>query len=244
MRKVYLLMVVLDERRLKMELYKNFDGKAPMIDVNDAAMLLIDHQSGLFQCINDVDFLRIRDRAIALAEAATLVNMPVITTASVPQGPNGPLIPEIHEAAPHAVYVARRGEVNSWDCKEFVDAVKAPGKKTLIIAGTVTSVCMALPALSAVNEGYRVFAVPDASGTYAPEAAIATMMRLTQAGVVITDAGAVLAELQRTWHTPQADAWAQIWGRIFTNYRLLLESYAKAVEVVKTGEPLDNERED
>ena len=60
---------------------------------------------------------------------------------------------------------------------------------------------MALPALSAVNEGYRVFAVPDASGTYAPEAAIATMMRLTQAGVVITDAGAVLAELQRTWHT-------------------------------------------
>lgn len=244
MRKVYLLMVVLDERRLKMELYKNFDGKAPMIDVNDAAMLLIDHQSGLFQCINDVDFLRIRDRAIALAEAATLVNMPVITTASVPQGPNGPLIPEIHEAAPHAVYVARCGEVNSWDCKEFVDAVKATGKKTLIIAGTVTSVCMALPALSAVNEGYRVFAVPDASGTYAPEAAIATMMRLTQAGVVITDAGAVLAELQRTWHTPQADAWAQIWGRIFTNYRLLLESYAKAVEVVKTGEPLDNERED
>ena len=244
MRKVYLLMVVLDERRLKMELYKNFDGKAPMIDVNDAAMLLIDHQSGLFQCINDVDFLRIRDRAIALAEAATLVNMPVITTASVPQGPNGRLIPEIHEAAPHAVYVARRGEVNSWDCKEFVDAVKATGKKTLIIAGTVTSVCMALPALSAVNEGYRVFAVPDASGTYAPEAAIATMMRLTQAGVVITDAGAVLAELQRTWHTPQADAWAQIWGRIFTNYRLLLESYAKAVEVVKTGEPLDNERED
>ena len=85
MRKVYLLMVVLDERRLKMELYKNFDGKAPMIDVNDAAMLLIDHQSGLFQCINDVDFLRIRDRAIALAEAATLVNMPVITTASVPK---------------------------------------------------------------------------------------------------------------------------------------------------------------
>ena len=227
-----------------MELYKNFDGKAPMIDVNDAAMLLIDHQSGLFPCINDVDFLRIRDRAIALAEAATLVNMPVITTASVPQGPNGPLIPEIHEAAPHAVDVARRGEVNSWDCKEFVDAVKATGKKTLIIAGTVTSVCMALPALSAVNEGYRVFAVPDASGTYAPEAAIATMMRLTQAGVVITDAGAVLAELQRTWHTPQADAWAQIWGRIFTNYRLLLESYAKAVEVVKTGEPLDNERED
>lgn len=98
------------------ELYKNFNGEAPKIDPKDAVMLLIDHQSGLFQCINDMDFKRVRDHAIALAEAATLAGIPVITTASVPQGPNGPLIPEIHQAAPHAVYVPRRGEINSWDC--------------------------------------------------------------------------------------------------------------------------------
>jgi isochorismatase hydrolase len=95
------------------ELYKNFNGEAPKIDPKDAVMLLIDHQSGLFQCINDMDFKRVRDHAIALAEAATLAGIPVITTASVPQGPNGPLIPEIHQAAPHAVYVPRRGEINS-----------------------------------------------------------------------------------------------------------------------------------
>lgn len=69
--------------------------------------------------------------------------MPVITTASVPQGPNGPLIPEIHQNAPHAQYIARRGEINAWDNPEFVEAVKATGKKQLIIAGTITSVCMA-----------------------------------------------------------------------------------------------------
>ncbi len=59
---------------------------------------------------------------------ATLAKMPVITTASVPQGPNGPLIPEIHQNAPHAKYVARKGEINAWDNPEFVEAVKATGK--------------------------------------------------------------------------------------------------------------------
>lgn len=69
-------------------MYKNFGNEAPVIDVKDTALLLIDHQSGLFQCINDMDFLRVRNHAIALAKAATLAGVPVITTASVPQGPN------------------------------------------------------------------------------------------------------------------------------------------------------------
>ncbi|WP_417647607.1 isochorismatase family protein, partial [Escherichia coli] len=75
-------------------------------------------------------------------------NVPVITTASVPQGPNGPLIPEIHQFAPHAQYVARKGQINAWDNPDFVEAVKATGKKQLIIAGTITSVCMAFPSIS------------------------------------------------------------------------------------------------
>ncbi|WP_262226751.1 hypothetical protein [Stenotrophomonas maltophilia] len=85
----------------------NFNGARPVIDPDNAAMLLIDHQSGLFQTIGDMPFTSVRAHATALAKMATLARMPVITTASVPQGPNGPLIPEIHEAAPHAQYVAR-----------------------------------------------------------------------------------------------------------------------------------------
>ena len=123
----------------------NFNGLKPIIDPNDSAMLLIDHQSGLFQIVKDMDVPQLRANAIALAKAATLLNMPVITTASVPQGPNGPLIPQIHEAAPHAQYVARKGEINAWDNAEFHAAVKATGKKTLVIAGTLTSVCLAFP---------------------------------------------------------------------------------------------------
>lgn len=82
----------------------------------------------------------LRARASALASIASLAKIPLITTASVPQGPNGPLIPEIHQNAPHAQYIGRKGEINAWDNADFVQAVKATGRKTLIIAGTITSV--------------------------------------------------------------------------------------------------------
>ena len=162
----------------------NFNDARPVIDPDDAVMLLIDHQSGLFQTVNDMPMPKLRAPAAALAKMATLAGMPVITTASVPQGPNGPLIPEIHENAPHARYVARKGEINAWDNPDFVEAVKATGRGTLIIAGTITSVCMAFPSISAVHAGYRVFAVVDASGTYSKMAQEITLARIVQAGVV------------------------------------------------------------
>jgi nicotinamidase-related amidase len=126
---------------------------------------VIDHQSGLFQTVGDILVPELRARAAALAKMATLAKLPVITTASVPEGPNGPLIPEIHQNAPHAEYVARKGQINAWDSPDFVAAVKATGRNTLIIAGTITSVCLAFPAIAAAHEGYKVFAVVDASGT-------------------------------------------------------------------------------
>lgn len=220
----------------------NFNGKAPVINPADTAMLLIDHQSGLFQTIQDMPFTRVRAHAAALAKMATLSKIPVITTASVPQGPNGPLIPEIHANAPHAKYVARRGEINAWDNPDFVAAVEATGKKTLIIAGTITSVCMAFPSIAAVNAGYRVFAVVDASGTYSKMAQEITLARVVQAGVVPIDTAAVASELQKTWHRGDALEWAQMYGNIFPNYSLLIESYMKAQEVVKNNEELDSAR--
>ncbi|MDH7787445.1 nicotinamidase-related amidase [Ochrobactrum sp. 19YEA23] len=220
----------------------NFNGQRPVIDPNDAVMLLIDHQSGLFQTVADMPMPVLRNHATALARMATLINMPVITTASVPQGPNGPLIPEIHENAPHAQYVARRGEINAWDNPEFVKAVKATGRKTLIIAGTITSVCMAFPAISAVQDGYKVFAVVDASGTYSKMAQEITLARIVQAGVVPMDTAAVASELQKTWHRDDAQEWANVYTKIFPPYQLLIESYMKAQEVEKNNEQLDSQR--
>ncbi|MGO4152618.1 isochorismatase family protein [Cupriavidus sp. YAF13] len=220
----------------------NFNGQRPMIDPSDSAMLLIDHQSGLFQTVGDMPMPELRARAAALARMATLSKLPVITTASVPQGPNGPLIPEIHENAPHAQYVARKGEINAWDNPDFVAAVKATGRKTLIIAGTITSVCMAFPSISAVADGYRVFAVVDASGTYSKMAQEITLARVVQAGVVPMDTAAVASELQKTWHRDDAMQWAEIYTKIFPAYQLLIESYTKAQNVVKDSEVLDSAR--
>lgn len=220
----------------------NFNGQRPVIDPDDSVMLLIDHQSGLFQTVADMPMTELRARAAALAKIASLSNIPVITTASVPQGPNGPLIPEIHANAPHAQYVARKGEINAWDNPEFVAAVKATGRKTLIIAGTITSVCMAFPAISAVAEGYKVFAVVDASGTYSKMAEEITLARVVQAGVVPMDTAAVASEIQKTWNRDDALEWAQVYTQIFPAYQLLIESYTKAQEVIKNGEVLDSAR--
>lgn len=220
----------------------NFNGQRPVIDPADTAMLLIDHQSGLFQTVGDMPMPELRQRAAALAKMASLANIPVITTASVPQGPNGPLIPEIHNNAPHAQYVARKGEINAWDNPEFVEAVKATGKKTLIIAGTITSVCMAFPAISAVADGYKVFAVVDASGTYTKMAQEITLARVVQAGVVPMDTAAVASEIQKTWNRPDAQEWAQVYTQILPAYQLLMESYAKAQDVISHNEILDSNR--
>ena len=143
------------------------------------------------------------------------------------------MIPEIHANAPHAKYVARKGEINAWDNPDFVAAVKATGRKTLIIAGTITSVCMAFPAIAAVQEGYKVFAVIDASGTYSKMAQEITLARLVQAGVVPIDTAAVASELQKTWNRSDAQEWAEIYTKIFPPYALLIESYQKAQEVAK-----------
>ena len=220
----------------------NFNGSKPIIDPANAAMLLIDHQSGLFQTIGDMPFTTVRAHATALAKMATLAGIPVITTASVPQGPNGPLIPEIHQHAPHAQYVARRGEINAWDNPDFVAAVKATGRKQLIIAGTITSVCMAFPAIAAAADGYQVFAVVDASGTYSKMAEEITLARVVQAGVVPMDTAAVASELLKTWNRDDAQQWAGIYASIFPNYQLLIESYMKAQDVEKNHEQLDSQR--
>src|SRR5687767_14195387 len=99
-------------------------GGQALLDTSDMAILLLDHQAGLFQTVKDIDVAELRRNVTMLVKMATLLKIPVITSASEPGGPNGPLMPEIHEFAPHAVYVARKGEVNAWDNREFVKTVR------------------------------------------------------------------------------------------------------------------------
>lgn len=207
-------------------------GKA-LIDPTDTVLLLLDHQAGLFQNVKDISVAELRANTTALAKLAALIEIPLITTASVPDGPNGPLMPEIHQAAPNAVYVPRKGEVNAWDNALFVKTVRETGKKTLIIAGVWTSVCVMFPALDAKAEGFKVYAVMDASGDPSEMASRTTLARFIQAGVVPISANAVICELHRTWNRPDAAQLAELYCMVSPNYRAVMESYQKAQEVAQ-----------
>ncbi|KAG0058580.1 hypothetical protein BGZ92_007129, partial [Podila epicladia] len=123
--------------------------------MNDTTILLIDHQVGLQALVKDFDTVGFQNNVLALASIAKELNLPVVITASVPEGPNGPLMPEILEMFPDVAVVSRHGEVNAWDNPEFRAAVKKTGRKQLIMAGIVTDVCVSFPSLSAIEEGYQ-----------------------------------------------------------------------------------------
>jgi nicotinamidase-related amidase len=208
-------------------------GGQALIDTSDTVILLLDHQSGLLQTVKDVGIVDLRNNTTMLAKLASLLKIPVITSASEPNGPNGPLMPEIHQHAPHAVYVPRKGEVNAWDNEDFVKTVRATGKKTLIIAGVWTSVCVMFPALDAKAAGFKVYAVMDASGDPSELASRTTLARFVQAGVIPTSTNAVLSETHRTWNRPEAAELAKLYALAAPNYAALIESHQKAQEAAR-----------
>ncbi len=202
-----------------------------LLDPADTVILLLDHQSGLFQAVKDVPVAELRTNAVILAKVAKLAKIPVITTASVPDGPNGPIMPEIKQVEPDAIYVPRKGEISAWDNEDFVRTVKNTGRKTLIIAGVWTSVCVAFPALQAKAEGYNVYFVTDASGDPSPMASQTTIARLSQAGIVPMSTNAVFCELQRTWNRPDAAQYAELYAAYASNFQAVMESHRKAQEI-------------
>jgi nicotinamidase-related amidase len=208
-------------------------GGQALFDPSDIVFLLLDHQSGLFQVVKDIPVADLRRNVEMLAKLATLLNIPVITTASEPNGPNGPLMPEIEQYAPHAQHVPRKGEVNAWDNADFVEAVRATGRKTLVMAGVWTSVCVMFPALDARAAGYDVYAVIDASGDPSEMASRTTLARFVQGGVVPTSTNAVLCEAHRTWARPEAAELAKLYMLTAPNYAAVMESYLRAQEVGK-----------
>ena len=208
-------------------------GGATLMDPSDTVLLLLDHQSGLFQTVKDIPVADLRRNVQMIARLCTLLKIPVLTTASEPAGTNGPLMPEIHQLAPHAVYVPRKGEVNAWDNDDFVAAVKATGRKTLVMAGVWTSVCVMFPALDARAAGFDVYAVIDASGDPGDMISRVSLARFVQGGVKPTSTNALLSELHRTWARPEAAALGELYGLVAPNYAAVVESYLRAQQAVK-----------
>jgi nicotinamidase-related amidase len=208
-------------------------GGKMLLDPNDSVLLLLDHQTGLFQTVKDVPIDDLRRNVVMLTRLATLMKIPVITTASEPNGTNGPLMSEIAEFAPDATYVPRKGEVNAWDNELFVKTVRETGRKTLIMAGVWTSVCVMFPALDAKAAGYQVYAVIDASGDPSEMASNVSIARFVQGGVIPTSTNAVLSEVHRTWNRPEAAELAKLYGLVAPHYQAVAESYQRAQEAAK-----------
>jgi nicotinamidase-related amidase len=194
------------------------------LDKAQAAVLLVDHQSGLCNLVGDFSPDDFKNNVLALAAAAKYFKLPTILTTSFENGPNGPLIPELKELFADAPYIARPGNINAWDNEDFVKAVKATGRKQLIIAGVVTEVCVAFPALSALEAGYEVFVVTDASGTFNQTTRQAAWLRMQAAGAQLMTWFGMACELHRDWRNDIEGL-----GRLFANhlpaYRNLITSY-------------------
>ena len=191
---------------------------------DDAVLLLVDHQAGLISLVQDFSPNEFKNNVLALTACGKYFKLPTILTTSFEDGPNGPLVPEIKEMHPAAPYVARPGNINAWDNEDFVKAIKKTGRKQLIIAGVVTEVCVAFPALSAIEEGYEVFVVTDASGTFNEVTRDAAWAGMQAAGVQLMSWFGVACELHRDWRN-DVEGLGALFSSYLPNYRNLMTSY-------------------
>lgn len=194
------------------------------LDKDNAAVLLVDHQAGLLSLVRDIDPDKFKNNVLALADLAAYFKLPTILTTSFETGPNGPLVPELQAQFPDAPYIARPGQINAWDNEDFVKAVKATGKKQLIIAGVVTEVCVAFPALSALAQGYEVFVVTDASGTFNEITRHSAWDRMSASGAQLMTWFGLACELHRDWRN-DVEGLGALFSNHIPDYRNLITSY-------------------
>ena len=191
---------------------------------DDAVVLLVDHQSGLISLVQDFSPGEFKNNVLALADIAKFFKLPTILTTSFEDGPNGPLVPELKEMLPNAAFIPRPGQINAWDNEDFVNAIKKTGRKQLILAGVVTDVCVAFPALSAIEAGYEVFVVTDASGTFNSAVREAAWSRVAQAGAQLMNWFSVACELHRDWRN-DVEGLGNLLSNHLPPYRNLITSY-------------------
>ncbi|SFP89946.1 isochorismate family cysteine hydrolase YcaC [Pseudomonas borbori] len=194
------------------------------LDKDQAAVLLVDHQTGLLSLVRDIDPDKFKNNVLALADLASYFKLPTILTTSFEDGPNGPLVPELKQQFPDAPYIARPGQINAWDNEDFVAAVKATGRKQLIIAGVVTEVCVAFPALSALEAGFDVFVVTDASGTFNEITRDSAWARMSASGAQLMTWFGLACELHRDWRN-DVEGLGTLFSNHIPDYRNLINSY-------------------
>ncbi len=173
------------------------NGLASLLRPEDSVLVLIDHQPFQLTNLNSHDPQMVVNNTVGLAKAAKAFNVPTILTSVIAER-GGLLFPQITDVFP-GQEVIDRTLINTWEDRKVVDAVKATGRKQLIIAGLWTEVCVAMPVIQALGEGWDVTVVTDASGGISVEAHEVAIQRMIAAGANVMTWLAVMAEWQRDW---------------------------------------------
>ncbi|HEX7802875.1 MAG TPA: hydrolase [Pseudoxanthomonas sp.] len=172
-------------------------GLDALLRPEDSILVLIDHQPYQFSNLNSHEPTLIVNNVIGLAKTAKVFDVPTILTTVIEER-GGYLIKGLQDVFPEQKPIDRTF-INTWEDPKVTDIVKKSGRKQLVLAALWTEICLAMPAIHALAEGYDVFIVTDASGGVSAEAHDMAVRRMVQAGAVPITWMAVMAEWQRDW---------------------------------------------
>ncbi len=173
-------------------------ASSKLLTSQNSALILIDHQPQMAFATHSTDTLSLINNVTGLAKAAKIFKVPTILTTVASKTFSGPLFPAVQAVFPDQKPIDRT-TMNSWEDKNFLDAVKKTGRKKLVIAALWTEVCLMGPTLGAIDDGYEVYIVTDASGGVSTEAHEMAIRRMIQAGAMPVTWLQVLLEYQRDW---------------------------------------------
>jgi nicotinamidase-related amidase len=191
----------------------------------NAALVLIDHQVGLMTGVRDISTGELKHNVVSLAKAAKTLKLPTVVTTTARDSMWGPVFPELEEALP-GVPIIDRSSVNAFDDATVAQAITATGRKKLIFAGISLEICAAFPAITAVGKGFDAYVAVDASGTFSETKRQVGLMRMLQAGVIVSDYASLMVEILKDNARPEAGTvygaidmpWAKLVGQIVHAY--------------------------
>lgn len=188
---------------------------------DNAALILVDHQVNLLTGVRDYETGELKHNVVALAKAAKALGLPIVATTTARDSMWGPTFPELVDAL-DGIEIIDRSTVNAFDDARVAAAITATNRKKLIFAGISLEVCAGFPAMTAVARGYDAYVAVDASGTFSQTKREVNLLRMTQAGVVVSDYATLMVEVLKDNGRPEAgpvyDAldmpWAKLVGQI------------------------------
>lgn len=170
-----------------------------LLNADNHSLLLIDHEGQMAFAVNGIDPVQLRNNVGLVSGASKIFDVPTVVTTVAEDSFAGPVFPEIIEFFPKQDEYIDRTTMNTWEDENAYKAITGKNKKKIVMAGLWTSVCVVGPALSAINDGYDVYVISDASGDISQEAHDMAMQRMVQAGAKPITSMQYLLELQRDW---------------------------------------------